>query len=241
MKLFGFSRKSGGPRCAAVIVAAGSSQRMGGVDKIMADLGGRPVIYHTLLAFQNSEVIDEIVLVTRQDLVERLAELAAQWEFSKVSQVVPGGKTRIESVENGLRAVDKQTDYVAVQDGARPLVTDEIIRETVERAYRSHAAAPGVPVVDTIKTVDDTQRVTGTPDRATLRAVQTPQVFDRDLLQAAWAKARQENREYTDDCAAMEALGVPVYLTQGSPENLKITTPLDLKLAALILQGRETT
>jgi 2-C-methyl-D-erythritol 4-phosphate cytidylyltransferase len=239
MKLFGFSSKS--PRCAAVIVAAGSSQRMGGVDKIMADLGGRPVIYHTLLAFQNSEVIDEIVLVTRQDLVERLAELAAQWEFFKVSQVVPGGKTRIESVENGLRAVDKQTDYVAVQDGARPLVTDEIIRETVERAYRSHAAAPGVPVVDTIKTVDDTQRVTGTPDRATLRAVQTPQVFDRDLLQAAWAKARQENREYTDDCAAMEALGVPVYLTQGSPENLKITTPLDLKLAALILQGRETT
>jgi 2-C-methyl-D-erythritol 4-phosphate cytidylyltransferase len=240
MKLLDFFHKQDRPRCAAVIVAAGSSQRMGGVDKIMADLGGHPVIYHTLLAFQRADCIDEIVLVTRRDLVDMLTEKAAQWGFCKVTDVVPGGATRMESVENGLQAVDKKTELVAVQDGARPLVTETIIRETVERAYRSHAVAPGIPVVDTIKTVDADLRVTGTPERASLRAVQTPQVFDRDLLLGAWAKARQEKREYTDDCSAMEALGVPVYITQGSPENLKITTQLDLKLATLILQGRET-
>lgn len=239
MKLFGFTHKKERPGCAAVIVAAGSSRRMEGVDKIVAQLRGMPVIAHTIRAFEAAECIDEIVLVTRPELEYTLQELVREFAFTKVRSVVQGGDTRIASVEHGLRAVGREMELVAVQDGARPLVTVQLIQEAVERACRSRAAAPAVPVKDTIKVADDTGRVISTPDRATLRAVQTPQVFDRDLLLAAWEKARQEGKSYTDDCAAMEGLGVPVYLTEGSEENLKITTPLDLVVAEEILKRRE--
>lgn len=239
MKLFGsLPRKR--PRCGAVIVAAGASRRMQGVDKIMAPLGGIPVIVHTIRAFEASPVIDEIVLVTRSALVEELNGLAEKEGFQKVTAVVAGGQTRAESVQKGLMALHKKTILAAVQDGARPLVTGEVIQEAVERAYRCGAAAPAIPLKDTVKVVNDDGMVQSTPDRETLRAVQTPQVFDRDLLLAAWEKARQEGKNCTDDCAAMEYLGKKVYLTQGSEENLKITTPLDLLLAEEILKGRET-
>ncbi len=160
-------------------------------------------------------------------------------DLDKLRRVVPGGESRVESVRLGLQAVSRDIELVAVQDGARPLVTGEIITRTVERAAVCHAAAPAVPIKDTVKVVGDNDRVISTPDRAALRAVQTPQVFQRDLLLAAWEAARREGKEYTDDCAAMEAFGVPVYLTQGSEENLKLTTPLDLHLAEYILSGRE--
>ena len=239
MKRFGFLSKKQRPVCAAVIVAAGSSRRMQGVDKIMAQLRGQPVIVHTIRAFERSACIDEIVLVTRPDLVDALTGLIEQYGFQKVTQVVRGGDTRTQSVENGLRAVSGRTQLVAVQDGARPLVTEAVITEAVERAQRSHASAPAIAVKDTVKEVDGSGRVVQTPDRAALRAVQTPQVFDRDLLLAAWEKARQEGKAYTDDCGAMEAMGVAVYLTAGSEENIKITTPMDLILAEEILRRRE--
>ena len=239
MKLFGNVRKK--PlRCGAVIVAAGSSTRMEGTDKILADLCGAPVIVHTIRAFEASAEIDEIVLVTREELVPELKLLAAREGFLKLTAVVPGGKTRTESVNHGLRALSKNTRLAAIQDGARPLVTVDLIDETVARARLTSAAAPAIPVKDTVKVVDADGRVRSTPDRDTLRAVQTPQVFDRDLLLAAWEKARQAGKTYTDDCAAMEALGKTVYLTPGSEENLKITTPLDLILAAEILKRRQT-
>lgn len=238
MKLFGSIRKKP-PRCGAVIVAAGMSSRMQGVDKIMADLRGTPVIVHTLRAFEAAPEIAEIVLVTRPEQQEEMTVLVNREGFQKVTAIVPGGKTRVESVNHGLLALDKKTRLAAIQDGARPLVTLEIIRETVERARRSSAAAPAVPVKDTVKVADADGMVISTPDRETLRAVQTPQVFDRDLLLAAWEKARQEGKAYTDDCAAMEALGMKVYLTQGSEENIKLTTPLDMLLAEEILKRRE--
>lgn len=240
MKLFGSLPKQKQPRCGAVIVAAGASRRMQGMDKIMAELRGTPVIVHTVRAFEASPVIDEIVLVTRPALVGELTDLIAKEGFQKVTAVVPGGETRVESVNHGLLALHKKTCLAAVQDGARPLVTVEIIREAVERAYRCGAAAPAIPMKDTVKVVNDDGMVLSTPDRETLRAVQTPQVFDRDLLLAAWEKARQEGKSFTDDCAAMENLGKKVYLTQGSEENLKITTPLDMLLAEEILKRRET-
>ena len=239
MKLFGFLGKGTGPRCGAVIVAAGSSTRMQGTDKIMADLRGTPVIVHTLRAFEQSPEIDEIVLVTRTELVAECKLMIAREGFSKVTAVVPGGKTRTDSVRQGLLALDKKTRLAAIQDGARPLVTERIIAEAVERARRCSAAAPAIPIKDTVKVVSGEGMVLSTPDRETLRAVQTPQVFDRDLLLAAWEKARQEGKSYTDDCAAMENLGKKVYLTEGSEENLKITTPLDLVLAEEILKRRE--
>ena len=144
----------------------------------------------------------------------------------------------MESVRNGLSAVSRTVELAAIQDGARPLVTEAIIARTVERAGQCHAAAPAVPVKDTIKVANRQGKVLSTPDRASLRAVQTPQVFRRELLLAAWKKAQQEGKSHTDDCGAMEALGVPVYLTEGNEENLKITTQLDLHLAEYILKRR---
>lgn len=240
MKLFGWTgKKQERPICSAVIVAAGSSRRMGGVDKIMAELGGQSVIAHTIRAFEESECIDEIVVVTRQKLIAPIQQQIDLYGFTKVAQVIQGGDTRMDSVRLGLQAIRKDAILAAIQDGARPLVTETIIQTVVTQAQRCHAAAPGVPVKDTIKQTDETGRVVASPERAALRAVQTPQVFDRDLLLAAWEKAQRDGNTYTDDCGAMEGLGVPVYLTEGSEENLKITTPLDLILAEEILRRRE--
>ena len=240
MKVFDWHREKHWTHCTAVIVAAGSATRMRGVDKIMADLDGEPVIAHTIRSFERVRCIDEIVVVAREDRLEQMRKLVEEKQFHKVSVIVAGGKDRMASVQAGLEAASPETILAAVQDGARPLVTEEIICKTVDMALSYHAAAPAIPVKDTIKVVGEDGKVESTPDRTTLRAVQTPQIFDRDLLVAAWQRAKKEKLEYTDDCSAMEGLGVHVYLTEGSEENLKITTPLDLKIAELILEGRKT-
>ena len=168
--------------CGAVIVAAGTASRMGGIDKIMAPLGGEPVILRTIRAFQESEVIQEIVVVTREELMEPIRDLCR--DMNKVQAVVCGGSSRPESVGKGLDALSKKVKLAAIQDGARPLVSWQIIDRTVRAAHSYGAAAPAIPVKDTIK---QTQSgfVTATPDRSALQAVQTPQVFDKDLLRAA--------------------------------------------------------
>jgi len=226
--------------CAAVIVAAGAGVRMHGMDKILSPVGGKPVIVHTIAAFEASGAIDEIIVVTRKEQQDTIRELIRENGFQKVKDVVPGGVTRVDSVHCGLNAMSENMELAAIQDGARPLVTPEIIERAVMQAVKCHAAAPAIPLKDTVKEVDGFGRVLSTPPRETLRAVQTPQVFQKDLLIAAWEKARKEGKTYTDDCGAMEALGISVYLIEGSEENLKITTPLDLFLAEHILQGRET-
>ena len=238
MKIFDWHREKRWTHCTAVIVAAGSATRMRGVDKIMANLNGEPVIAHTIRSFEHARCIDEIVVVAREDRLEQMRQLVEEKGFTKVSAIVAGGKDRMESVQAGLNAASRETVLAAIQDGARPLVTEDMISRTVDMALSYHAAAPAIPVKDTIKVVGEDGRVESTPDRATLRAVQTPQVFDRDLLVAAWQRAKKEKLQYTDDCSAMEGLGVHVYLTEGSEENLKITTPLDLKIAELIMEGR---
>lgn len=238
MKIFDWHREKRWTHCTAVIVAAGSATRMRGVDKIMANLNGEPVIAHTIRSFEHARCIDEIVVVAREDRLEQMRQLVEEKGFTKVSAIVAGGKDRMESVQAGLNAASRETVLAVIQDGARPLVTEDMICRTVDMALSYHAAAPAIPVKDTIKVVGEDGRVESTPDRATLRAVQTPQVFDRDLLVAAWQRAKKEKLQYTDDCSAMEGLGVHVYLTEGSEENLKITTPLDLKIAELIMEGR---
>ena len=224
------------PYCTAVIVAAGNASRMGGTDKIMAELDGMPVICRTLEAFEQAVQVDEIIVVTRKELLERMSELAAA--YSKVRMVVPGGEDRMQSVMNGLREASDKTQLVAVHDGARPLVTDEIIARTIAKAAKFGAAAPAVPVKDTIK-VSTRGAVEATPDRKTLFAVQTPQVFDFELLCGALENAQQKKLAITDDCSAVEAMGMPVQLTDGSEENLKITTPIDLAFAEAVLKGRQ--
>ena len=224
------------PSCAAVIVAAGSSSRMAGTDKILAELGGLPVLSRTLRAFDDHPMVDTIIVVARKDQLPKISRVCSPYQ--KVRIVVPGGSSRQESVMNGLLAVPEGTELVAVHDGARPLVTQEVISKAILKAAKFGAAAPAIPVKDTIK-VSKTGGVDETPDRKTLFAVQTPQVFDLQLLLGALQNAKQKKLTLTDDCSAVEALGMSVQLTEGSEENLKITTPLDLEIAELILKRRE--
>ena len=220
-------------KCGAVIVAAGSASRMGGIDKVMAPLAGEPMIVKTVRAFQNCDAISEIVIVTRQDLVEVIMENCAQ--FEKVSAVVTGGQTRQESVRMGLSALSKDMQLVAVHDGARPLITVEVIDRVVRAANTYNAAIPGIPVKDTIKNVQG-GLVKKTPEREKLQAVQTPQVFDRDLLCGALQKAEYDFAIVTDDSSAVERLGMSVKVVDGDERNLKVTTPMDLKFAELLLE-----
>lgn len=220
--------------CGAVIVAGGKATRMGGIDKTIALLGGTPVIVHTVRAFQNCEAIKEIVVVTRDDLLMQVSNLCH--EFSKVTAVVVGGDDRVASVQNGLNALSSKVRLVAIQDGARPLVSFEVIDRTVRAAHSYGAAVPGIPVKDTIKIVNG-GIVSNTPDRKTLYAVQTPQVFDYDILRGSLKKAVEQAWEITDDCSAVERLGVHVRMVEGDERNIKITTPMDLKIAEILLEG----
>ena len=222
--------------CGAVIVAAGSASRMGGIDKVMAPLGGEPMILRTVRAFEDCEAVKEIVIVTREDLMGPIAEICSG--FTKIRSVVQGGSSRQESVKLGLLAFSKDVRLAAVHDGARPLVSGELIDRVIRAAHSYGAAAPAIPVKDTIK-VFEGGFIAATPDRSTLRAVQTPQVMDRDLLLGALEKAEQEGTALTDDCSAVEHIGMRVRLVEGEERNLKVTTPLDLKIAELLLEEKK--
>ena len=228
---------SRGAKCAAVIVAAGKASRMEGTDKIMAELCGEPLIVHTLRAFEQSQDIQEIILVTREDLLDTLSELCVTKKITKIKKLCKGGETRAESVQAGLDQVSKDCGFVAIHDGARPLVTDTVIHDAVRKAAKFGAAAPGVPVKDTIKVVHGGV-IESTPDRSGLYAIQTPQVFDINVYRAALEQAIGGKKTLTDDCSAAEAYGMNVVVTPGSDENLKITTPTDLILAEAILKAR---
>ena len=219
--------------CGAVIVAAGNASRMGGIDKVMAPINGEPMIVRTVRTFQNAVAVKEIVIVTREDLIPKITSLCGK--FDKVRAVVVGGKDRAESVKNGLRMLSKQVKLAAVQDGARPLITEAVIDRTVRAAHTYGAAAPAIPVKDTIKVVEG-GIVSSTPDRATLKAIQTPQVFDFDLLKAALKKAFEDGAAITDDCSAVERMGFKVRIVEGDERNIKVTTPMDLKIAELLLE-----
>lgn len=219
--------------CGAVIVAAGTASRMGGIDKVMAPLNGEPMIVRTVRTFQQCDAIRQIVIVTREDLILKIMELCGQ--FDKVRAVVAGGDSRQDSVQAGLNALSKDIQLAAIHDGARPLVTWEVIDRTVRAAHSYSAAAPGVPVKDTVKVVRGGV-VAATPDRSKLQAVQTPQVFDADLLRTALKKAREDNAAVTDDCSAVERLGMSVKIVSGDERNIKVTTPMDLKIAQMLLE-----
>jgi len=236
-KLLGKAAKATAERCAVVVVAAGSATRMEGIDKIMTPLGGVPVLIHTLTPFQESDLVEEIVIVAREDRMAEIGTLCSRRGMDKVKRVVNGGATRTESVWAGIRAVSKEMDLIAIQDGARPFVTRQIVEETIRTAAARSAAAPAIPVKDTIKRAENGV-VTETLDRAQLFAMQTPQIFAAALIRAGIQKAAEEKLALTDDCAAVERLGCPVVLTQGSEENIKITTQADLVLGEAILAQR---
>ena len=228
-------KKSG---CTAVIVAAGSSRRMG-ADKLFLPMAGVPVLVRTLLQFQECSAIDEIIVVTREDKLVEVANFCKQFGITKATKILQGGKERVESSAAGVFEADRHNGYIAISDGARPLVTPELIAATVEAARKYGAAAPAVPVKDTIK-VAENGVVTGTPDRSTLFAIQTPQVFEADLIKGALTKAMRDGTPVTDDCSAVEAMGYPVHLIEGSYRNIKITTQEDLIVSQAYLAAKES-
>ena len=218
----------------AVIVAAGASSRMGGVDKLFASLAGKPLLAHTLAAFEESDCIDGIVLVLLEGNLNIGRQLTQDMGFRKVTAICPGGPRRQDSVCLGLVALGP-CDYVLVHDGARPLVSPELIEAGLNAARRFGAAVPVIPLVDTIKERKGDDLIGATVDRSLYWAAQTPQVFRYDLLQEAHAKIATD---VTDDAAMVEALGHPVRIYAGSSSNIKVTCPDDLALAAALLEVR---
>ena len=240
--MFSFFRKykkKVDPRCAALVAAAGSSSRMGGVNKLLQPLDGMPVLARTLTALQMAEKVDEIIIATREEDLVEISQLCKTYGITKCTKVVRGGKTRAHSVLLAAMEADPKTDLLAVQDGARPLVTPQLIDSIIAAARRCSAAAPAVPIKDTIKQVKEGEAIEKTIDRSTLRAVQTPQVFDAELLRAALQSAIDQELPITDDCSAVELWGKTVYLVEGDETNLKITTPTDLVIAEALLRNRE--
>ena len=232
-----FKKKDTLPQCSAVILAAGSSERMG-TDKALMELGGMPVLARTLLVFQKSPLVDDIVVVTRMEKVMEIAGLCKKYGIGKVSQVITGGATRAESALAGVSAVKGSARLIAIHDGARPLVTPEVIERCVYAARDNMAAVPVISSTDTLKAVDDKGFVVATVDRAHTVRVQTPQVFDADLIKGALTKAASDGQAITDDCSAIERMGVKAITVQGDVNNIKLTTPDDMLLATAVLKDR---
>lgn len=241
MGFFRKMRDAQRPFCTAIVAAAGGSSRMGSDgSKLLLLLCGAPVLVWTLLALDRANRVDAIVIAAREEDILPFSDLCRTYGIAKPVKVVRGGENRTESVLRAALEADERSALLAVQDGARPLVTPELIDDVIAKAERCNAAAPAIAVKDTVKVVRDGQ-VVETLDRSALVAVQTPQVFEASLLKAALQSALEAEATVTDDCSAVERLGKIVYLTKGSEENLKITTPLDLLVAEVILEERGQT
>lgn len=224
----------------AVIVAAGGSVRMGIADsKQFIPLLSQPAIEYTLKAFQKCHLIKEIVIVCREQDNDRINKIIELNGFSKVSKLVKGGDSRADSVRNGIGACSESAKYYAIHDGARPLITVEEIERVVEAAFDTGAATLGTSVKDTIKVVDGFNNIESTPIRSQLRAVQTPQVFERDLYRFALENAGDNIINFTDDCSLIENMGGEVLVVKGNEENIKLTTPIDIVIAESILKSRQ--
>ena len=219
----------------AIIVCAGNSTRMGGVNKILMPLGERLVIGVTMLAFEQVEEVSEIVIVAREADIPAIQAEAQAAGITKLSACTTGGATRQESVINGIRQIGKSSNLVAIHDGARPLVKPEHIRRVIKDASVFGGATLGVPVKDTIKTVDG-GLIIDTPPRKSLYITQTPQIFKRDLYFDGIDFALEHGLDFTDDCQLVEAIGGKVYMTTGDYTNIKITTPEDIRLAETLLE-----
>ncbi len=224
----------------ALIPAAGMGKRMGkAIAKQFLPLGDKPMLAHTLLAFQRASEVDEIIpILSQEDLEACLQEIIERYHITKVKTLVVGGKERQESVANGLHKLEKDASVVLVHDGVRPFVTSEMIKETVDHAKKGECVTVGVPIKDTIKEVNEKGMVRQTLERSRLWAIQTPQAFPVKTLKQAYEEASRQRLYGTDDATLVERAGGAVKVIMGSYENIKITTPEDLLLAEEILKGR---
>lgn len=227
-------------RTTALVPAAGRGLRMGGsVPKQFLALGGEPIILHTLRVFQASPAIDEIILAVPQAEMDYcLTQIVAQYHFTKVTKVVPGGQERQDSVRHALEAVRDDVDVVVVHDAVRPFVTEQMIAEVVRMAQAKGAAIIALPMKDTVKQVGADHVIERTVDRQALWLAQTPQAFRRDWLLVAHRKAHAEGVRATDDAFLIEWCGHPVSVVEGSGENIKVTRPEDMMIGEAILASR---
>ncbi len=227
-------------KVSAVIVCAGNSTRMGGVNKILLPLGDSNVIGNTMRAFQNCESIEEIIIVSRGTDIPEIEKEAERIGITKLKMCTTGGATRQESVINGIKCISKDTDLIAIHDGARPLVKPEHIEKTIKDASVFGGATLGVPVKDTIKMVED-GLITDTPPRKFLYITQTPQIFKRSVYFEGVDFALAHGLDFTDDCQLVEAINCKVCMTTGDYTNIKITTPEDIAIAEVLLKQNENT
>ena len=231
-------KKEEKPFVSAVIAAGGSSARMGGENKLLCEISGLPVLVHTMLAFEACAAIDEIVLVARGDVLVEYSQLCQDFSIRKLSKVVAGGANRAESVFRGLSEVSPQCRFACVHDAARPLVTPDDIERVCREAFACHCAAAVTAMTDTVKLVRD-GRIERTLDRDSLVRAQTPQCADAQLLCAALQSALQAGEAVTDECSALERMGMRPAAVMCTGENIKITTPEDLVFAEAILEARK--
>lgn len=224
----------------SIICAAGMSTRMNTkVSKQLIPLRGKPIIVYTLLAFEEATLVDEVVLVVNKGVMGYYKRnIIERYGIKKVKRIVAGGVTRQESVYNGLQRVSDQTKIVAIHDGARPLVTPELIDRSIQSLGDKSGLVVSIPVQDTIKIVGRDQVIKETPDRRRIWAAQTPQVFPLEVIRKAHEIARADGFVGTDDGSLVERLGLEVSVMLGSKENIKITTPLDLTMAEVIMSRR---
>lgn len=216
----------------AIVAAAGTGRRMGGADKIFASLAGKPLLAYAVDVFQRCPVIDQVVIVLPKDRLDLGWQLAKTYQWSKVTEICPGGSRRQDSVKEGLRRL-ADCQWIMIHDGARPFLSQELIEKGLKEALESGAAVPALPVTDTIKVVSTDSFVVETPLRQRLWSVQTPQVFRCDIINEAY---RNVLGDVTDDAALVENLGYKVKIYPGSDTNIKVTTPEDLYLAEAIIK-----
>jgi 2-C-methyl-D-erythritol 4-phosphate cytidylyltransferase len=223
-----------------VIVSAGKGQRLiEGRKKQFISLVGKPILAHTIDKFEACPLIRSIlVVVGQEDMDYCMKEIVEKYRYRKISQIVPGGKQRQDSVKKGLDALSKNVDIVAIHDGVRPFITREMIEESIRSAIRLGAVVFGMPVKDTIKMAHPNGTVLKTLERESLWQIQTPQTFRVNLIKEAYHKAAEVGFVGTDDASLVERLGIKVHLLPGSYTNIKITTPEDLMLANLFLQTK---
>ena len=225
------------PICTAVIVAAGKGRRMGTeVSKQFLPLCGKEILAHSVEKFEKAEKIRDIVLVTGEDSLQDVRDMAQEYGWKKIVSVVAGGKERQDSVWNGLQAVSADTEIVLIHDGVRPFVTEDILNHSIETAVEMGGCVAGVPAKDTIKVCNSENIAVATPDRSTLWQIQTPQTFRKDLILQAYQKAKAEGYVGTDDASLAEYSGCPVKVIMGSYRNIKITTKEDLLIGEAFLK-----
>lgn len=226
----------------AIIVAAGKGTRMGpGVDKLFLEVAGRPVLAHTWQRFNDARCIDDLVIVVRDGMQSAFQEMAAQFNFTKPFQLVPGGVERQDSVWHGLAALPATAEIVAIQDAARPCTSEQLIADTIAAAHEVGAAVAGQPVTDTIKETADGRNISRNVDRTKLWAMQTPQTFRVEVIRRAFAEMRKRGLAVTDDTAACELIGQPVRLVASATANPKVTLPGDLVVIEALLRSEART